>query len=145
MTRRYAEGTSVSVAQSRGDITGILTTHGCERMGWMNEPKGDTLMFELGGRQYRFTIVKPTWDDVASRYVNRRDAAQQRTAVDAEWRRRWRAHVLLIKAKLEFADDGDVTTLEREFLPYAVLKDGRTLLDVIGTNGYPLLTTGAVK
>jgi hypothetical protein len=42
---------------------------------------------------------------------------------------------------LEFIEGGD-TTLEREFLPYAVLSDGRTLGDLVESGGLPLLTAG---
>lgn len=37
------------------------------------------------------------------------------------------------------------TTLEREFLPYAVLKDGRTVGDLMAGGGLPLLMSGAAK
>ena len=129
---RYAAGTTVTVLTSRGDITGILAKHGVEVMAWGTAPAGDTLQFELGGITYRFFIEKPTakslWEqwkadgrpESALRYL------PNDNQVEAEWRRRWRAHVLLLKAKLEFAGTGD-TTVAREFLPYRVLPDGRTL------------------
>ena len=137
---RYAEGTRVSVASSRGEITGILAKHGCHTMAWGTEPSGDTLMFALGGHQFRFAITKPTWNDLAGRYA-RPWTIDKPAAIDREWMRRWRAHVLLIKAKLEFIEGGD-TTLEREFLPYAVLRDGRTLGELVEAGGLPLLAAG---
>lgn len=141
---RYAEGTKVTVESSRGEITGILAKHGCEVMAWGTAPDGDTLQFVLGGKSFRFKITKPTRDE-----VYKRDAKSYSypanvdwdTKVAAEWRRRWRAHVLLIKAKLEFIEGGD-TTLEQEFLPYAVLKDGRTVSELISSGGLPLLSAG---
>jgi hypothetical protein len=143
--KRYAEGTAVTVQSSRGEITGILAKHGCDRMAWGAAPEGDTLQFELGGKLFRFAIQKPTADDIKRQYdEDGRDWTRiydMDTKVAAEWRRRWRAHVLLIKAKLEFIDGGD-TTLEREFLPYAVLKDGRTVSDLIAGGGLPLLMSG---
>lgn len=142
MTRKYAEGTKVSVESSRGEITGILAKHGVQRMGWVGGPEGDELMFELGGGQYRLAIRKPTLDEVKRAYV---DAGGRwnlvydpQAKVDGEWRRRWRANVLLLKAKLEFIDAGD-TTLERELLPYRVLKDGRTLEQAIVGGEFPML------
>lgn len=140
MTRRFAEGTDVPVEKSRGEITGILATYGVKRMGWMAGPEGDELMFELEGRQFRFQIKQPTWADISDRYVYDKNEADRRRAVDAEWRRRWRANVLLLKAKLEFADDERSTVL-RELLPYAVLADGRTLEEAVvaGDSGVPLL------
>jgi hypothetical protein len=64
------------------------------------------------------------------------------TKVEAEWRRRWRAHVLLLKAKLEFIEGGD-TTLETEFLTYAVLPSGQTVGDYIASGALPLLNAGS--
>lgn len=129
--RRYAEGTAVTVDRSRGELTGLLTTHGCQRMAWGTEPAGDTLQFELGGQAYKFFIARPTMADVKAQYAeDGRDWTRvydQQAKVDGEWRRRWRAHVLLLKAKLEFVASGD-TTLEREFMPNLVVAGGRTTL-----------------
>lgn len=140
---RYAQGTTVTVERSRGEITGILASHGVERMAWATEPAGDQLRFELAGHQYLFRIPRPTWAELSGRYVNTRTPDQQRTAIDAEWRRRWRANVLLLKAKLEFAD-GETSTVMRELMPYALLRDGRTLEEAItaGDATVPLLGTG---
>ena len=145
MTKRYAEGTAVQVQSSRGEISGILASHGCQRMAWGTEPSRDSLQFELDGKLFRFTITKPTVDDLKRMYrEDGRDWSRvydQQAKVDGEWRRRWRAHVLLIKAKLEFIDGGD-TTLEREFLPYAVMADGRTVAELIDAGGLKLLASG---
>ena len=67
---RYAEGTTVSVESSRGEITGILAKHGVQKMGWSSEPIGDSLMFELGGYTFRFFIAKPTLEDVKRAYID---------------------------------------------------------------------------
>jgi hypothetical protein len=144
---RYAEGTTVTVENSRGEITGILAKHGVERMAWGTGPEGDRLEFQLGGRHYRFEIAKPTEADVQAMW--RKDGKGVYRVTDwgpkvaAEWRRRWRANVLLIKAKLEFAEGGD-TTLEREFLPYMIVAGGTTLGDWINTTqGAKLLAAGS--
>jgi hypothetical protein len=143
--RRFAEGTTVSVDSSRGEITGILAKHGVERMAWAHEPEGDKLTFELEGHRFLFTIDKPTAADVRARdgdqytYPHNVDWEAKATA---EWRRRWRANVLLLKAKLEFAS-GEASTTLRELMPYALLKDGRTLEEAILAGGsVPLLGTG---
>lgn len=137
---RFAEGTSVSVESSRGEITGILTKHGVKRQAWASEPEGDTLQFELAGYNYRFSIRRPTTTEVWTMYPNARDIGPK---VEGEWRRRWRANVLLLKAKLEFAD-GEASTVVRELMPYAVLKDGRTLEEaVLGGDTVPLLPARA--
>src|SRR5262245_41391127 len=138
MPRRYAEGTTVSVDSSRGQITGILTAHGVKRQAWASdEEKGDTLHFELAGYQFRFFIEKPTAQSLYDQWM--RDGHSTKwlpndNQVAAEWRRRWRANVLLLKAKLEFAE-GEASTVLRELLPYAVLKDGRVLEQAILDGG----------
>lgn len=136
---RYAEGTTVTVAASRGEITGILTKHGVERMGWQTGPVADELMFELNGRPYRLTITKPTDDDIWRMYPNHRDTAAK---LAAEWRRRWRATVMLLKMKLEFAD-GETSTAEMELMPYLLTASGQTLGSVIQSAEGARLLLGA--
>lgn len=151
MSRRYAEGTTVSVDTSRGELSGLLTAHGCQRMAWATEPDADTLQFFLGGNGYRFRIARPTVEEVQARWREDHPYAADgqfrnmdwRKNTDAEWRRRWRAHVLLLKAKLEFVEAGD-TTLEQEFMSALLVEGGqRTLGDWMATGaGAKLLGAG---
>jgi hypothetical protein len=134
--KRFAENTTVSVESSRGEISGLLTKHGVIRQAWASEPERDTLQFELAGHVYRFIMERPTMTEVMQMYPN---AYDHNAKLAAEWRRRWRANVLLLKAKLEFAE-GDASTVIRELMPYAVLTDGRTLEEaVLGGAGGPKL------
>lgn len=135
---RYAEGTTVSVDSSRGEITGILAKHGVIRMGWYTEPEGDALQFELKGGRYELKMIRPTLADVRRMYPNAYDHSKK---LDAEWRRRWRANVLLLKAKLEFAD-GETTSIERELLPYRLLENGSTVEQLILSGALPMLAPG---
>ncbi len=145
----YAEGTTVTVPASRGDITGILTKHGVTTMAWGSNPEGDYLAFELAGHSFRLDILKPTAQGLWERW--KAEGKSERTLkylpndsqVEAEWRRRWRATVLLLKAKLEFAD-GETSTIEKELLPYILLRDGMTLGTAIEL-GKVLLMLGAGK
>jgi hypothetical protein len=145
MTRRYAEGTTVTVESSRGEITGILAKHGVKKMGWMSDDgTGDELVFELGGGSFRFRMVKPTAASLRERDGHEYSYPQNvdwQAKAEQEWRRVWRANVLLLKAKLEFIESGD-TTLDRELRAYRVLKDGRTLEDAILAGGLPMLAAG---
>ena len=136
--RRYAEGTTVSVNASQGEIAGILMAHGVKKQGWMSSPDGDELMFELGGHSFRFQIFKPTMTEIRVLYPNARD---ERAKLDGEWRRRWRANVLLLKAKLEFIDSGD-TTLERELLPYMLTASGQTVGDLVTAGKLQMFESG---
>ena len=54
-----------------------------------------------------------------------RTAADQQSAWEQACRQRWRALLLIIRAKLEAAEAG-ISTLETEFLANIVLPDGRT-------------------
>lgn len=142
MTRRCADGTKVSIETSRSEVSGILAKHGVVRMGWFTEPDGDVLQFELGERAYRLAIKRPLLADVKEAYSgNQPWNVDWPGRVDAEWRRRWRATVLLLKAKLEFAD-GETSTVERELMAYTVLADGRTLEAALSNGGLPLLEAG---
>lgn len=143
---RYAEGTAVPVDKSRGEISGILTAHNIFRQGWWSEPEGDGVQFEYHGRVYRLTIPKPTAAELRERdggqyrYPHNVDWDQKAAQ---EWKRRWRATVMLLKMKLEYADDGDITSLERELLPYMLLSDGTTVEAAIRGGGLPLLAAKA--
>jgi hypothetical protein len=135
---RYAEGTTVSVDSSRGEITGILAKHGVVRMGWWSDTDGDALQFELKGGRYELRMKRPTLQDIRRMYPNARDESAK---IAQEWRRRWRANVLLLKAKLEFAD-GETTSIERELLPYRLLESGGTVEDLIVSGKLPMLAAG---
>lgn len=147
--RRFAEGTDVPVERSQAELAGILRKHGVLRQAWASAPEGDTLQFELEGHQYRLRIERFDAEGLHAQWeLDGRPPTTLKylpsdTQVQAEWRRRWRAIVLLLKAKLEFAE-GDQSTVVRELMPYALLRDGRTLEEAItdGDAGIPLLVAG---
>lgn len=136
---RYAEGTSVTVEQSRGEITGILARHGVQVMAWGTRPEGDQLQFELAGRAFRFLINKPTVQEINELFPNHRDTDAK---LAAEWRRRWRAHVLLLKAKLEFAEGDGPSTILRELMPYMLVAGGQTLEQALDGGAIKALAAG---
>lgn len=144
MTRRYAEGTKVSVEKSRAELTTILTKHGIERQAWMTGPEGDQLGFVYRGRSYRLQVNKPTYAEATSHLSYTTSGMNY---VEKEWMRRWRALVLLLKAKIEFAE-GDDDAFVREFMPFLLTAGGRTLEEVIADDaleaaiGVPLLEEG---
>ncbi len=135
--RRYAEGTKVSIASSRAEIMHILAVHGVEKQATAVGPEGDQIIFELQNKSFRLSIRKPTLTEIRKMYPN---AYDERTKLDGEHRRRWRANVMLLKAKLEFIDGGD-TTLEREMMPYMITEGGQTFGELLEA-GIPLLAAG---
>jgi hypothetical protein len=89
--------------------------------------------FDIGGRQIRLRIPLPTEASFRAeeprgwrRWAEARRRDWVRARLDQISRERWRALVLLVKAKLELVELG-LSTLEREFLADVVLPDGQTV------------------
>jgi hypothetical protein len=111
--RRFAHGTDVPVAKTRGEIEGLLRKHGAAQIlsGIDHEQRSGFVGFTLRGRQFRIPLL-------ARRDVNRN--------ADQVEREQWRALLLVVKAKLEFIAAG-LATVEGEFLAHLVLPSGRTV------------------
>jgi hypothetical protein len=127
----FATDTTVPVERSKAEIERLLGRHGAARFmsGW----DGDTaaIGFVLGNRTIRFTLPLPAKAD--KQFHRTPTGRQRRNPADAEraWeqacRSRWRALLLVIKAKLEAVQVG-ISTVEDEFLAWTVLPgDGRTV------------------
>ena len=85
------------------------------------------MAFSVSGRRVQIMLVMPSIDDYARTARNsKRTAAAQRSALEQACRQRWRALLLIIRAKLEAVESG-ITTLESKFLPNIVLPDGGTV------------------
>jgi hypothetical protein len=127
----YAAQTSVPVERSRAEIERVLQNYGAQQFiyGWDQHAAvvGFTVMHDEERRQIRFRVEVP---DQAS--FLRSKGGQRRTAIQAEkafqqaQRQRWRALLLVIKAKLEAIEAG-IATFEDEFLAYTMLPGGETV------------------
>lgn len=132
MTGQFAEGTTVSVEKSRAELEKLIVRHGATQFasGWY----GNSAMvgFVIGGRGVRFVLQLPDKSDKryamtpARRFM--RKPEDRTKAWEQDCRSRWRALVLVIKAKLEAVQVG-ISTIEDEFLAWTVLPggDGRTV------------------
>ncbi|WP_024275994.1 hypothetical protein [Hyphomicrobium sp. 802] len=109
--RRYAEDTKVPAMQSRREIEELLQKHGADQF-LSGTMRGQAMVgFRIQGLQVKIVLGMPTGT----------------TAKDAkEERRRWRALLLVIKAKLEAVASG-IALLEDEFLAHTVMADGQTV------------------
>jgi hypothetical protein len=142
---RYAEGTKVPVTKTRGEMQALLEQHGCSAFGWEKKPEGDSLFWALRGMQFRIEIKRPTAEQVQRIVTERyrrpqfRDPAED---AETEYRRRWRANLMLLKTKLEFIADED-DGLFTELLPYAVLRSGQTIGESASAGELPMLTAWA--
>ena len=109
---RYGARTEVSSDRTRGEIEALLRANKGERILTMDEPLELIVGFVMAGRWYKIEVAV--------------DGAM----TDQGRRAKWRALLLVIKAKLE-AVAQKISTVEREFLAVAVLPDGRTVGDWI--------------
>ncbi len=105
----------------------MLSRYGASRFvsGW--DEQQATIMFEAAGRRVRFEIPLPKAEEfLTTPKGQKRQASLAQTAAQTEERRRWRALMLVIKAKLE-AVETKITSFEDEFLAHFVLPNGSTV------------------
>lgn len=122
----YAQGTSVSIDRSIGEIRQVLTKYKATGLAYAEKSDAAGVTFEMGGRRVRFTIPLP----VQGVTKDKRGWAMSKTQTENEARRSWRCLVLAIKSKLECVATG-ITTFEQEFMAHIVLPNGRTVGDVM--------------
>jgi hypothetical protein len=110
--RAFAQGTTVSSGKSKMEVDALLEKHGATQRGVMENNGTASILFALAGRCYRIDVPLPA------------------NSTDQLTRERWRAVVLMVKAKLELVRIG-ASTIEREFLADLIMADGNKLADHI--------------
>jgi hypothetical protein len=126
----YAENTSVSVEKTKGDIERTLARYGADQFmyGWNQ----DQAMIGFAYQQKMIKILLSLPDRNDAEFQNtpsgrrKRDGEAALQAWEQACKSRWRALLLVIKAKLEAIEVG-VSTFENEFLAYIALPDGGTV------------------
>lgn len=103
----YAKDTKVPVSRTRDEIERTLRRYGAEAFAYGWADGRSQVEFHATGRRVRITV--PMVD-----------------VTDQQERARWRAVLLVIKAKLEAIEAG-ISTFEAEFLANVVLPNGRTV------------------
>lgn len=127
----YAQATSVSVEKSKMEIERLLTRYGATSFisGW-NETNA-TILFECHKKRIKFMIPLPHKNEYTKTPEGR---ARRDELVLQAWeqgcRARWRALVLIVKAKLEAVQSG-VALFEDEFAMQIILPDGRTVGEIV--------------
>ena len=124
----YARNTTVSAIRTRNEIEETLERYGADGFGYAAQGNLATVIFAMANRRIRFVLELP--DPEEFRYTNHsppreRSDRAQREAYDQACRQRWRALLLVIKAKLEAVSAG-ISTIETEFLANIVLPDNTT-------------------
>lgn len=144
---RYASETAVPVERSRAEIEETLKRYGASsfQTGW--NPRQAMIGFEVDNLHVRFTIPMPDPDDkrlthkkVYGRLKPMSDLQKSR-AYDQELRQRWRALLLVVKAKLEAVECG-ISTREQEFLAFVVLPNDQTVMQWMATDVLPMIRGG---
>ncbi len=126
---RHASETSVPADRSRAEIEKTITRYGAD--GFMYMTRGDSAII---GFEHKLRAIKikmnlpPRSDFTRNKAGSRVSETQAENSYQQALRQRWRALALVVKAKLEAVASG-VSTFEEEFLPYFVLKGGRTVGD----------------
>ena len=126
---RFAERTSVPVARTRLQVEQTLTRYGATSFGSFSASGRAVIMFEAKNRKIKITVPMPTGDSEKDK-----KAAQQR----------WRALLLVIKAKVESVESG-IETLEEAFFANIVMPDGMTVYEKASENVALSYQTGKVQ
>jgi hypothetical protein len=127
MPLAYAKNTEVSTARSKAEIEATVERYGASQFlsGWSNDGRA-MIGFTMDGRQVRFLLNMP--DPQEKRFTTHSRGARTPEAARGEWeqacRQKWRALLLVIKAKLEAVEAG-ISVFEEEFLANIVLPGGR--------------------
>jgi hypothetical protein len=115
----FAEKTKVPVAKTRMDIEHLLEKHKAAQYGTAvdYEQRLARVQFKLHNRIVRFMVSLP----------DRKKFRSELPFAQAE-RQKWRALLLVIKAKLE-AVENSISTFEEEFLAYIVMPNDSTVAE----------------
>jgi len=124
---RFAQDTGVSPERSRAEIETLLKRYNATTFGYATDTGQAMVQFRLKDRIVRFIIPMPKLEEVRKTPTGRdRNRSKIPQVLAQEERQRWRALLLVIKAKLEAVESG-ITTFEQEFLAHIVLPDGKTV------------------
>jgi hypothetical protein len=117
----YAENTKVPVERSKAEIEKLLDRYGATGFGYAVEEKRAAVTFKTADRLVRFNLPLPNRPESGAR-------AKLVTEYEQQTRAKWRALVLVIKAKLEGIESG-ITTFDEAFLAHIVITNGETVGD----------------
>jgi hypothetical protein len=143
----YATTTQVPVERSRAEIERLLGAHHCTKFasGIDHERHRAEVQFTAHNRIIKFEIALPNPGD--PKYTRMKNSFVQRTRagveklVEQETRTRWRALLLVIKAKLEAIESG-IATFEDEFLAHVLLPNQETVAEYIAPMIAQIYETG---
>jgi len=127
----YASNTSVSPEKSQAEIQQVLRRYGASRFGVMEDHEKAYVMFEFNGLMIQMDVALPSKGDKKYQRTptgRPRSPTQMLQEYEQDIRQKWRALLLAIKAKLEAVESG-ISTIEKEFLAFVVMPDGKRLFE----------------
>jgi hypothetical protein len=125
----YAETTTVSVEKSQAEIQKTLRRYGADAFGVMEKKGTAYIMFEYKKFMIQMSVPLPEKNEFIKTEAGRhRKSTQADQAYEQAIKQRWRALVLSVKGKLE-AVDRNISTLEKEFMAFIIMPDGKSLGD----------------
>jgi hypothetical protein len=136
----------VSTDRFRAEIERTLRRFGATGFAYAWSGTTVTVAFHLGGLTVRAAMPLPSPDApelCRTPTGHRRTERQAKDAYEAECRRRWCSLAAVIKAKL-VPVEGNISTIEREFLAPVVLPNGQTIGEWAGpqlARGEPFLSS----
>jgi hypothetical protein len=144
---RYASETTVPVERSKAEIEQLLIRYKATAFtsGW--QEGAAFIAFQIKGLYIRFTLPVPNRSEkrfthkVVRGHLTKRTEGQAERAWEQEHRQRWRALLLVVKAKLEAVEIG-ISSLEHEFLAFIVMPGDVQLGDWLIANAIPSIRDG---
>lgn len=133
---KFAVGTKVSAEKTRVDIEKLVAKYGAKQFvsGFDHTPGQEraVIEFAISDRRVRFRLPLSAANKFMfnARGIRRTDSQRQQ-AWEADTRQRWRALLLVIKAKLE-AVEQKIVTFDEEFMAQIVMPNGNTVGDEAG-------------
>lgn len=127
----YAQGTKVGIDKTRQEIDRLLEKNRAEDRTMTVNSGGGGVIFKLRGRYVRIGVSYAARTD--RRFTHNRYGAQRpASAAEKDYRQdcaeRWRALLIVIKAKFAAIESG-VESFEKSFMPDFVMKDGGTVYE----------------
>ncbi len=127
----YAQGTEVSEARSKAEIDDMLRKWKATSTAIGEDQGCGVVIFVVGDWHVRFRCPMPTME-MATKHVKPKRGSYYATQsdkdawLDSERRRRWRALLITIKAKLVSVENG-IEKFEEAFLAHIVIAGGLTV------------------
>jgi hypothetical protein len=144
---RYANTTEVPVEKSKAEIEETLRRYGASEFssGWKTDSA--MIVFRIRDLFIRFVLPFPSKDE--KRFTHKKVGSflkpmsdlQKMRAYEQELRSRWRALLLVIKAKLE-ACECKISSIESEFLAHIVMPNDVTIGEWMIDGALPAIRSG---